>query len=361
MSIDTPSLDASGLRRFQNLRSEAISAVTTRFFAIHDSPYASFGERGREACREDLAFHLEFLRPVLEFGLIQPMVDYLRWLASVLATRDVPAEHLPLSLDWLSEFFILHMAESDGATVATALSQIKSRYLGTNDAAPAIDRLMPERWPDGEAFESALLAGDRRGAGSLVDRCLDQGQSLIDVELHIIQPALYAIGHKWQSNQVTVVQEHLATAIAQSVMSEGLLKSRPCAANGRRIVLACVEGNNHAVGLQMVSDAFHLAGWEAQYLGANVPTRALIQHLGMFKTDLLGLSVSFAQQLPVVREIMRLLTQSHGATRPAVIIGGLAINQFSRLTGMLGADASSPDSRSAVAAVSRLAVQPQPA
>lgn len=360
MSIDTPSLDASGLRRFQELGNEAVNAVTGRFFASHDSVYASFGERGRESCRQDLAFHLEFLRPVLEFGLIQPMVDYLRWLASVLVTRDVPAEHLPLSLDWLSEFFVLHMAEADGAIVATAIYHIKARYLEADAAAPAIDRLMPERWPDGEEFESALLAGDRRGASAFVDRCLDQGHSLVDVELHIIQPALYAIGNKWQKNQVTVVQEHLATAIAQSVMSEGLLKSRPPAWNGRRVVLACVEGNHHAVGLQMVSDAFQLAGWDAQYLGANVPTKALIRHVGMFKTDLLGLSVSFAQQLPVVREIMRLLTLSHGASRPAVIIGGLAINQFNRLTGMLGADASSPDSRSAVAAVSLLAVRPQP-
>jgi MerR family transcriptional regulator, light-induced transcriptional regulator len=358
MNIDTPVLDAAGLQRFQELRPEAIDAVTDRFYASHGAVYAQFGARGREACREDLAFHLEFLRPVLEFGLIQPMVDYLRWLASVLATRDVPATHLSLSLDWLGEFFAAAMAGPDGQIVVTALHHSKARFLEADDALPAIYSMMPEAWPECAAFESALLAGDRHGAGSLFERCLEQGRSLVDAELHMIQPALYGIGQKWQNNQVTVAQEHLATAISQSVMTHGLVKSEVPASNGSRVLLACVAGNNHSVGLQMVADAFQLAGWEVQYLGANVPTTALIQHLGQCKPDLLGLSVSFAQQLRVVKEIMSRLAQAHSAARPPVIVGGLAINQFNRLAGGLGADAWSPDAASAVASASKLASQP---
>jgi MerR family transcriptional regulator, light-induced transcriptional regulator len=342
MDIDIPALGAAGLRRYQELRAEAINAVTERFHTSHGAVYAQFGERGREACREDLAFHLEFLRPVLEFGLIQPMVDYLRWLASVLATRDVPAEHLSLSLDWLAEFFAACMEGTDAAIVATALRHTKARFLEADDALPAIYGMMPEPWPECDAFESALLAGERHNAGALFERCLDQGRGLIDAELHMIQPALYGIGQKWQNNQVTVAQEHLATAISQAVMSQGLATSAVFPSNGRSIVLACVEGNNHCVGLQMVADPFHLAGWKVQYLGANLPTSALIKHLGRYKPNLLGLSVSFAQQLRVVKEIMSRLTEAHGAVRPTVIVGGLAINQFNPLARELGADSWSP-------------------
>ena len=85
-------LDAAGLRRFEVLRRDAIEAVSARFYATHGADYED--SRGRDACREDLAFHLEFLRPVLEFGLLKPMVDYLRRLATVLASRDIPATHL---------------------------------------------------------------------------------------------------------------------------------------------------------------------------------------------------------------------------------------------------------------------------
>lgn len=357
MNVDTPALGPAGLERFEQLRSDAIDAVTERFYACHDAVYARFGQRGRDACREDLGFHLEFLRPVLEFGIVQPMVDYLRWLASVLAVRDIPAEHLSQSLDWLSEFFATHMAEPDAGLVVKALHLAKEKFLHGDAAGPAGIDPNPNAWTECEAFASALLSGDRRAAHSLFDGCLDQGRGLVETELQMVQPALYTIGKKWQDNQVTVAQEHLATAIAQSVMMHGLLKSQIPAANGSTIVLACVEGNQHAVGLQMVADAFQLAGWDVQYLGANVPTNALIKHVAQFKPNLLGLSVSFAHQLRVVKDIMSRLTQSFGAARPPVIVGGLAINQFGGLVRALGVDTWSRDAGSAVASASQLAGQ----
>ncbi|MEO8751162.1 MAG: cobalamin-dependent protein [Casimicrobiaceae bacterium] len=356
MDIDTPCLAVAGLQRFEELRHQAIDTVTERLCAAHAAVYVQFGQRGREACREDLGFHLEFMRPVLEFGIIQPMVDYLRWLAVVLATRDIPAQHLALSLDLLAEFFAMHMEAADAEIVGGALRRTKARYLAADDASPAIYEMMPAAWPECEAFESALLAGDRNGALSLLDRRFEQGHGLVETELHMIQPALYEIGRKWQQNQVSVAQEHLATAISQSVMTHGLLQSKVPSANGRRVLLACVAGNNHALGLQMVSDAFHLAGWDVQYLGADVPTNALIRHIAQDGPHLLGLSVSFAHQLRVVKAITARLTQALGAARPPVIVGGLAINQFSRLAGLLGADGWSPDASAAVTFASKLDV-----
>jgi methanogenic corrinoid protein MtbC1 len=355
MSIDTPAMGTIGLQRFEELRTEAIDAVTERFYTSHATAYAEFGQRGRAACREDLGFHLDFLRPVLEFGLVQPMVDYLRWLASVLATRGVPAGHLSLSLDWLAEFFAGHMQGSETQTVVEALHHAKAGFLQADDAGSPIYGMMPKAWPESEPFERALLAGDRGAATVLLEQCLQQGHGLIDTELHMIQPALYEIGHKWQNNQVTVAQEHLATAIAQSVMTFGLLKAEIPASTGRRVLLACVEGNHHVVGLQMVSDAFQLAGWQVQYLGANVPSGALISQVRLFKPALLALSVSFAHQLRVVKDLMSRLKHSLGTARPPVIVGGLAINQFDRLAGELGADAWGPDAFAAVESASKIA------
>src|SRR5471030_1260291 len=104
-------ISPEGLRQYRLLRADAVNAVTEHFFAAHRLIYDHFGPRGREACSEDLAFHLEFLQPVLEFGLLEPMVDYLHWLCSVLIARGVPTEHLSLSLDLL----VAYVAEKMGA------------------------------------------------------------------------------------------------------------------------------------------------------------------------------------------------------------------------------------------------------
>jgi methanogenic corrinoid protein MtbC1 len=355
MNIDTEllKLDAEGLQRFKALQADAVSEVTKRFYATHGSAYAKFGECGREACREDLTFHLEFLRPVLEFGLLQPMVDYLCWLSSVLNARSIPADHLGLSLDWLAEFYESHMDGQNGAVVAAALHAGRDNFLavGTRPMKPPTP---PAAWPEATPFETALLTGNQREALAVVNRCIDNGQSLIEIEMHVIQPALYQIGEKWQANQVTVAQEHMATAIVQSVMTVGLLRSPPQTLINKRALLACVSGNNHAIGLRMVADAFQLGGWDVQYLGANVPTPALVSQALEWKPDLVGLSVSFPQQLPVVKAVIAELTERFGSNRPAIIIGGLAINRFNRLADVVGADACMPNAESALASANSM-------
>ena len=175
-------LGADGLGRFQALQAEAINTVTERFYAAHGSVYEKFGQRGRDACREDLAFHLEFLRPVLEFGILQPMVDYLCWLAGVLKARAIPTEHLAQSLDWLSEFFAGHLESSDSAVIAAALHGARTRFLQTG-SVPPVPLKSPDAWPEAAPFSAALLAGDQRTALNVVNGCIDRGKTLVQVEL----------------------------------------------------------------------------------------------------------------------------------------------------------------------------------
>jgi MerR family transcriptional regulator, light-induced transcriptional regulator len=320
MQTQLTTLSPAGLQRFMSLRDAAIGVVAERFYLEHSASYERFGSAGRDACKEDFAFHLDFLRPVLEFGLPQPMVDYLSWLNSVLTARALPSSRLADSLDWLSEFFLEHLGPGDGRIVADALRAISAQYLAGLQT-PRLSPQSPIPWPEAE----------------------------VDFELHVIQPSLYSIGEKWQANQVTVAQEHLATATVHSVMSAGLLRAPTPKPRNKRVLLACVEGNSHAVGLRMVADAFQLEGYEVQHLGANVPSAALVQHALDWKPDIVGLSVSFPHQLRVAREVVVMLTERLGDAKPMVMIGGLAINSFTELSSVVGADTTFVDSAAALA------------
>lgn len=354
-------LSAAALARYDTLRPAAVQAVTRRFYKTEGSAYAQFGERGRQACRQDLDYHLEFLRPVLEFGWLTPLVDYLVWLQQVLQTRGVPDQHLGQSLLWLAEFFEQRWRSRDGASVATALRAAHDRFVraamqASSPAAPCC----PAPWPQSERLQVLLLAGRQAEAAALIQECLDAGHGLIDVEMHVIQPALYGIGERWQRNEVSVIQEHMATAIAQSLMTMALQQCAPPPNQGKMAVLACVEGNQHAVGLRMVADTLIMGGWEVQFLGANVPTVGLIRHVQATRPQLVGLSVSFAQQLPAVRAVIQGLVRELGPERPPVMIGGLAINRFTPLAGLVGAAGSSPDARATLLAAEQLlSAQPE--
>lgn len=357
MNFATATLDTEGLKHFQTLRSAAIDELFERFYKVNDTIYDSYGERGNDLCREDLDLLLEFLRPSLEFGIIQPMVNYLCWLQSLLVNSNITTHHLALSLDWIADFFDRHMAANEAKIVLNSLALIKTQFQQVEHKASATQQSVPEPWPESEAFELALLAGNRKQAEAIFDDCLMQGRDLIDTELNLIKRALYSIGEKWQNNQVTVAQEHIATALSQSLIKRGFLYSQVPTANGRKVLMACVQGNEHEVGLQIIADTFHFSGWDVQYLGANVPTDALLNQVEQYKPDLIGLSVAFAHQLNVVKEFISHLRQAHGNGHPPVIVGGLAINQIDTLASLHGVIANSSDASYAVNSATSLANQ----
>lgn len=358
-------LTPTGLQRFWQLRHDAVASVTERFYATHGTVYRQWGPLGREACREDIGFHIEFLRPVLEFGLVQPMVSYLLWLREVLDARGIPSGHLALSLHWLGDFYAAHLDEPDATAVQAALdgvllelAQAQAEQMPASRAQP--DAPTAPAWPEVCEFEHALLRGNRNDAQQVVQRCLDQGHSLVSIEAHVVQPAMVRIGDGWQANRVSVAQEHMATAIAHAVISASLEQHSLPPPIGHHIILACVEGNHHALGLRMVADAFEVQGWDVTYLGANVPTRALVDMVTTEQPDLLGLSVSFPQQLGTVRTIIAQLNAHLPDARPPVLVGGLAINRFLPLADMLGAEGHAASALDAVEVAQRLLKQPQP-
>jgi methanogenic corrinoid protein MtbC1 len=344
-------LGAGGLRRFRALQGAAVSAVTERLFSSGQFP--SHDAALRAEYQQFLAMHLEFLQPVLEFGLLAPMVEYLRWFDSMCAARQIPGDYLPRSLDYFADHFIARMEPADSAVVSTALAAARDGAQDYDQAslAPALP-CEPE--PEAIAFEAALLAGDQRTALATVYRCIEGGRSLIDIELHVIRTAMIRIGEKWQANAISVAQEHMATAIVESVMTMALLRQQPPPPNGKRVLLACVAGNHHTVGLRMVADSFQLSGWEVQYLGANVPTAALLDQIEAWSPHLLGLGLSFGHHLQTVKDVIAQSSARFGADRPAVIIGGLAVNRFDRLAEIVGADESCTDALVAIDVASRL-------
>ena len=217
-------------------------------------------------------------------------------------------------------------------------------HLADAPAPPDYSRPSPAAWPECDPFQQAVLASERRRAQQLFDAAMAQSASLVSAEIHVIQPALYAIGRDWQANRVTVAQEHLATAMAQFVMANAYGRATPAPDNGGRALLACPPGNHHEVGLRMVADALEMDGWNVQYLGANTPAASLVTQVEFFAPHLICLSASLPQHLRPLRETIDAMRQHLGERCPPIAIGGLVVNQFPALldtlpTMTLGADA----------------------
>ncbi|WP_313954233.1 cobalamin-dependent protein [Accumulibacter sp.] len=352
IAADLYQADENTIERICALRDEAVAHATAASMAAWPELFARLGPRAQALCREDIAFHLDFLQPVLETGDLSSFTAYLGWLAQVLSSRGIPGDSLPRSLEDLEVFFAGQLG-SAAAPVIAALAAGRAALAG-GLAAPAYDRPCPSPWEEAEAFGDALLDGKGRDASALFNQALDRESSLPAAEVHVIQPALYEVGRRWQENRVSVAQEHLATAMAQTLMARGFGRVEPAPDNGHKALFACPEGNHHSIGLRMVADAFEIAGWSVHYLGANTPVTSLTAQVARFQPDLVGLSASLPYQLRGLRQAVAGLRASLADGCPRLVVGGLVFNQFPLLARSFGADLLGADALSASEAANSL-------
>ncbi|TVT46474.1 MAG: cobalamin B12-binding domain-containing protein [Denitromonas halophila] len=353
MSATFAPLDPEQLTAFSALRDAAIAHSLAASEAAHPAVFARFGPRGRAACAEDIAYHLDFLEPALESGQADAFLSYLAWLAEVLRSRGVPTGSLPDSLRHLDAFYRGALPTAAADTLSHVLNA-GVIHLASGAPPPAYDRPGPDPWDEADAFRDAILKGERRGAQRLFESALDRSSTLIGSEVHVIQPAMYAIGRAWQENRASVAQEHLATAISQSLMAAAFGQVLPADDNGGRALFACTPGNHHDVGLRMVCDAFEMDGWQAQFLGGNTPLPALLSQCSEFAPHVLCLSASLPQHLRALRTTLATLRQHLGDACPKVIVGGLVFNQFPSLADTLDAQWLGPTAEDAALAARAL-------
>jgi methanogenic corrinoid protein MtbC1 len=93
-------------------------------------------------------------------------------------------------------------------------------------------------------------------------------------------------------------------------------------------LLACSVGSElHEMGARMVSDLFEYNGWDSTYLGAAVPDRVLLKKIETHQPDLVVLSVTMPQHLPLCQDLVEKINALDHP--PKIAVGGRAFTQTS--------------------------------
>ncbi len=144
----------------------------------------------------------------------------------------------------------------------------------------------------------------------------------------VVAPAMHELGSLWEKGAITIADEHLATALTHRVLSA--LRSpafidqafEPPSAKPRAM-LAAVQGEQHALGLRMAADLLEDAGYQAIYLGADVPSGALLQAIESLSPSLLGLSATMPEFALRLEEVISRVRSEH--PNLSLLVGGQAI------------------------------------
>jgi DNA-binding transcriptional MerR regulator/methylmalonyl-CoA mutase cobalamin-binding subunit len=172
-----------------------------------------------------------------------------------------------------------------------------------------------------EQLKERLLVFDRAGADRVGTRLVVVPfEAVIDA---VYFPLLREVGQAWETGRVTVVQEHYVTAYCREKLLVMLNASQSGATWAPEITCATPPGEHHELGLLALALRLALRGFRVVYLGTNVPTSDLADHVNRRRPAALCLSMVHAHE---PAEILAYLRDLRMRVDPSVrvVVGGRA-------------------------------------
>jgi MerR family transcriptional regulator, light-induced transcriptional regulator len=243
----------------------------------------------------------------------------------------------------------LQSQTEQSVSISRAVAMLRQGY-----AQPAA--LSPDQGP--RSFESlrqdlraTLLAFDAAGAEAV----LTEAFSLFGVEdvcLRVLEPVLVDIGEGWHAGELSVGQEHFASALIRARLSALLLAYAPT--DGMPSILtAAAPGERHELGILMVSLFLARHGYRVHYLGQDLPLEEVRDLAGRLKPVLIVLSAHGTDSALRLRDVRRVLDGLPPAG-PRFAYGGRAFNEQPELRASMPGTFTGRDARAAGVTAGRL-------
>lgn len=333
-------------------RDAAVALLADAFRTSAAPMWREFGDNVPQQAHAEACQFMDFLEVSLSSHCTEAFTRYLLWLRQVLVARHVHPDILHGCLDDLSRLFA-DRAPSHARTALLGLMREGHYALRWHQAPVYWRERTPGRLTSSDAFEAALLAGDHGRAQAIFQEVLETCRNPTSAAIDLIQPALYRIGRKWQDNQISVAQEHLATAIVEALLAGASTQGR-LPANEQSAMLALAPGNKHEVGLRIVADALDYAGWATHCLPSTATMHDIVEAVQTERPRLLAVSAALPQHLMSARALFREIRATLGERAPYLLLGGLAVYDYPDIAHAAGAAILAPDADSLEHALSKL-------
>jgi methanogenic corrinoid protein MtbC1 len=173
-----------------------------------------------------------------------------------------------------------------------------------------------------EHIAAAIADHDRRGAVAAALDAVRTGDITIErLYTQVLTPYLVSVGVEWQRGRRAVWEEHIASATVRTIVESLFLDVAEQASRsprlGRTILLACPPGEQHELGLRMLTDRLAIAGWTAHFLGADTPVEEIIAAAKALHADVVALSAATHFN----RVLLRREVETMAAALPGVKVG----------------------------------------
>ena len=221
---------------------------------------------------------------------------------------------------------LLHRATSAGHSIGqlAGLSPAELHALVEREGLGAIPDGAIAAAPDADARVARCLSAVERLDGATLAEELARThaefgqQGLVEA---LITPLMTRIGELWHQGRLRIASEHLASAVVRSFI--GRFSAHPHPATAPLLITTTPAGQRHELGALLTAHVALAAGWQALFLGPDLPAEEIAGASRRTSARAVALSLVFPSDDPhLADELARLASMLDPQT--ALLIGGQA-------------------------------------
>jgi MerR family transcriptional regulator, light-induced transcriptional regulator len=175
------------------------------------------------------------------------------------------------------------------------------------------------------AFTSAILKGDVHSVTELYTSSIQSEADSLTFYESVVKPAMYRIGDLWEKNQITVADEHLATATLKYLLASVYTPYEVTERHPKGL-LFCVEGEQHSLGLELANEIFKEQNWNTRYLGASVPVKDAVTFVKAWKPQVVAISTGMTTGISQLKDCLRQIEEVQPDIK--ILVGGRLISHY---------------------------------
>lgn len=341
-------------KKLMDLKSILPATILADHFKLRPDMAQRYSPHQKENFQKDVAWILSFLAEAVWAG--QPILfeEFVSWLKTFLTSVKVPMKDVAESFELLKNRVNEVCNEEENKLINLLMTKAVIILLSEDQVVsmPAMDNHLS---PFAQNYLSHLLKGDRNSALSLVLEEVKAGVAVKEIYVKVFQPVQYEIGRLWQTNKISVAQEHFCTGATQLVMSQLYPYLFTGEKKSQKMVMACFSGELHEMGARMVTDFFEMEGWDTYYLGANMPIESLVRYLSDIKPQCLAISATMTFHVSAVEEMIRKIRSAPDVSPDLkILVGGYPFKVAEGLWARVGADGYAPNATDAIELANKL-------
>ncbi len=189
-----------------------------------------------------------------------------------------------------------------------------------------------------ESYMAPLLGGKRGACRALVYEEVGKLDSATDVYRNLLWPAMERVEKLYRADRISIAAEHMATRINRSIADQVQVNLPHHPPNGKRIVIACADGEPEELGAQMTADLFESSGWDTYFLGGGVPNDEILSLVGQLRPEILLIFGTQPSGVPGVRHLIDMIRDIGATPTMNVMVAGGVFNRADGLWKEVHAD-----------------------